>query len=309
MTAANIRHDPHVPAAREKAFLDHFRFRPPDFPNSLKSYADEYVIYTSAPDFLLSTKIADSPKRLVTIFNVNRLHAMYRWARLELEKSWLRGLSAQDRRAFETFREYPRDMRASAATKNFITRRMRRTPAEFLAVIGRVHNHYLPKYPYHPVWLTEESDLATCELASDDRRALRMCQRVGLSTDHKNNEWVCKLCFTSAVAGNVYHPTVLDGTTGYFCPAPEAFPPPAGGRVVDCVRGRSVPFVAPAKEFVAMFPPISKAASATAFSQIKGRARDDFRSPRHRHLRLLDSELTDGSPARAWIERVRKDSI
>jgi len=309
VTVSNFRHDPHVTTARERVFLDHFPLGVAGFQDGLKRYVEAYVTFTGTPDFLSGVKIDQGlPKRFATVLNVNRLHLMYSWASRQFGATWLTFLRDEDKRAFETFRDYPRHLPIGRVTKNFITHRMKRRPKKFLASIGRIHRFYLPSEPFHPVWLTADSDFDACVSAPPNRLALRMCQRVGLSTDHRDNEWVCKLGFSRKNVGAVYHPAVLDGGSGYFCPAPEAFPPPAGGRAVDRVRGRGTPTGEPAREFIAMFPFISYA-TPSAFAQIKGRARDDFRSPRRHHLRRLYYSTKVGSPARAWVQRVRQDAL
>ena len=173
----------------------------------------------------------------------------------------------------------------------------------FMESLGIVHQIYSEQYPYNPIWLTRGLDLPhDMPGEASIQRAIRWTQRVGVSVEKKEGEFVCLLEFPPLPS--LYHPTVLDGVTAYFCPTPESFVPQVVGGAAMDLNTCSMDF---AQEFIAVWPDMR-------FAKCLGPAEiPDLAScikcydARPDHLNKLEREPGIQSVSVEWIGRVRAD--
>jgi hypothetical protein len=308
---SSLMHDPGVSQEREDRFLD-FMGESEDgrpFNDILRDYNFHRVKTAHNPEFggiqNSGNQALPPDEPLVSVFFINGLSIMFLWAKT-VKESALADASEETRTAIQVFRAYPNLADANGGpallfVDGIMSDRLERE--KFLRVLGKIHAAYQRTQPYHPIWLTKQSDLQICANTADDEKASCWAHRVGISTARKDSQWIVILRFQPGQFKDLYRPCVLDGVTAEHAPAPESYPAKLGGIAVDLRMAKADPGC----EFVAHWPLFEEAEFDTENScaQVKSVSEKPILETRKCHFDRL--RLRDGTNPTAieWLDRIQ----
>ncbi|HVG92430.1 MAG TPA: hypothetical protein VNB54_13135 [Alphaproteobacteria bacterium] len=301
--ACNFGHETGVSPAREQAFLKLMGTcnRYSVFEKRRKDYVNKRVKVAAAPEFRKGHNdeniVPSLKEKLVCVFLVNGLGAMFQWARDERH-----ALPRDLQTLAKSFTSYPNADYLAAASINFINDLMveEKERAKFIQAVFRLYEQYRIDHHYHPMWLTKWQKFEDLYQIKDGDR---WCHLVGVSTAKKGKMWVLALVFDPKDLGPLYRPTVLDGDSSFFFPVPEGGTV-ASGLAADLKMAVDVP----AAEYISMHPSLQSAALdyVEGCVQLREPLEDSLEAVREYHLGRLRTEFTS-KEASAWIDRVEDE--
>ena len=306
---ANLRHDPRVSERRERQLLSHLRVASPGPDTILDQvgvFTQDTVTSAAAPGFLRSrnnrVRFRGSSPEFCTVINVNGLARVFLWACLQWEAIYHTQPPSEVTEAFERFKDFPKDEPLDWDKVSQFVELQMANPEGFLEHVGIVHRFRSASIPYHPVWLTRTSDLCAAVPGEDPAwRGVRWIHRVGVSVEKKEGQMLCLVRFPSP--GPLFYPSVLDGTTEYFCPAPEGYPMESG---VALDLNSSSPDCA--QEFIAPWPDMRTAVYIDSVNVPAAASSTKCTDVRKDHWKKLDGTSSLPVASKEWLDRVRADS-
>ena len=310
-TACNFMHDPRISEKREIGFR---KFIGPcstgaRFVDRKKEFVEKHVQRTDRPEFesieneVNFVSVLSDP--VVNVFTVNGLSYMFLWARELSEDELKRPEFKVVEEAALLFRTYPNTTNAySDDSLDFVDTYMsdRIARETFIDAVRVLYEMYRKDHQYHPIWLTPLSDLEMCGNLPEVERANRWSERVGVSTERKDRQWIVLLKFGPDVLGSLYRPTVLDGASEIHFPTPEGSAAEDGGLAVD-LRMENLER---AREYISKWPSMLRAEADLAIGC--GKLKIVQESPmieiRRDHIQWLRRRFVGHSLAEAWLDRL-----
>ena len=303
--ACNMSHEAKVSLDREQEFLKLIGTCDSQaaFEKCWKDYISQRIKITDNPEFGKTHNSVNAVppfgERLVCIFLINGLGAMFRWVRNERYS-----LPVELQPFAKAFIDYPNvDSPFFPDSIDFVNKLMtgEEERTKFIQAVFRLYELYRVENHYHPMWLTKWRSFEDIYRIKDGDR---WCHLVGVSTERKSKMWVIALVFRPEDLGVLYRPTVLDGDSSFFFPTPEGAI--TSGLAADLKMAVEVP----ACEYITVHPSLQVAALdyVDGCVQLQEPPEGTVEAVRKYHIGCLRNEFKSPE-ASAWIDRVAGDWI